>query len=135
MIEGKIVRVSGPVIYASGLGGAGLYDVVEAGHDHLAGEIIRMEGAVATIQIYEENTGMKPGEPVVSFGRPLSALLGPGILGSIYDGIQRPLERLKASGGAFLQPGVKGESLDRSRKWQFVPVMKAGDPVVQAKFQ
>ena len=129
MITGKITRVAGPVVLASGLGGAGLYDVVEVGHDRLAGEIIRMDGSGATIQVYEENTGMKPGEPVVSLGRPLSALLGPGILGSIYDGIQRPLSALKAVSGDFLVPGVKGDRLDPDRLWPFVPRLKAGDPI------
>ena len=127
MIEGRITRVSGPVIMASGLGGAALYDVVEAGLARLAGEIIRMDGSGATIQVYEENTGMRPGEPVVSLGRPLSALLGPGILGSIYDGIQRPLSALKAVSGDFLIPGVKGDRLDPTRRWPFVPALKEGD--------
>ncbi len=129
MTTGRIARVAGPVVVAEGLGGAGLYEVVEVGEAKLSGEIIRLDERGATIQVYEENTGMRPGEPVVALGKPLSVALGPGLLGMIYDGIQRPLERLKASGGAFLLPGVKGESLDRSRKWQFVPVMKAGDPV------
>ena len=129
MIEGRIIRVAGPVILASGLGGAGLYDVVEAGKDKLAGEIIRMDGSGATIQVYEENTGMRPGEPVVSLGRPLSALLGPGILGSIYDGIQRPLSALKAISGDFLIPGVKGERLDPVKLWDFTPSLKVGDSI------
>jgi len=129
MIEGRIAKVAGPVVVAEGLGDAGLYDVVEVGSARLAGEIIRMDGRGATIQVYEENTGMRPGEPVVSLGRPLSAALGPGLLGTIYDGIQRPLDQLKAATGAFLRPGVKGESLDSARKWPFKPAMKAGDPV------
>jgi V/A-type H+-transporting ATPase subunit A len=129
MIEGKITRVSGPVIMASGLEAAGLYDVVEVGEARLAGEIIRMDGRGATIEVYEENTGMKVGEPVVSLGRPLSALLGPGILGSIYDGIQRPLDALKKENGDFLLPGVKGERLDPAKRWRFEPCLKAGDGV------
>jgi V/A-type H+/Na+-transporting ATPase subunit A len=129
MIEGKIVRISGPVILAKGLEKAGLYDVVEVGAAGLAGEIIRMDGTGATIQVYEENTGMRPGEPVVSLGRPLSALLGPGILGSIYDGIQRPLDKLKAMEGAFLSPGVKGFRLDPAKKWHFTPSLAKGDSV------
>ncbi len=127
MIEGKIVRISGPVVTAKGLDGAGLYDVVEVGSQKLAGEIIRMDGRGATIQVYEENTGMKIGEPVVSLGRPLSALLGPGLLGSIYDGIQRPLDQLKSISGSFLRPGVKGDPLDLKKKWHFTPKVKAGD--------
>ena len=128
-IVGRITRVSGPVVLAEGLGGAGLYDVVEAGEAGLAGEIIRMDASGATIQVYEENTGMRPGEPVVSLGRPLSALLGPGILGSIYDGIQRPLDGLKRMSGSFLAPGVKGERLDPGRKWDFEPALREGGPV------
>lgn len=129
MITGYITRVSGPVVTAGGLGGAGLYDVVEVGEARLIGEIIRMDHVGAVIQVYEENTGMRPGEPVVSLGRPLSVDLGPGLLGSIYDGIQRPLVQLKAASGSFLAPGVKGEALDRARKWRFVPVLRSGDPV------
>jgi V/A-type H+-transporting ATPase subunit A len=127
MIEGKIVRVSGPVVIAEGLGSAGLYDVVEVGRERLAGEIIRMDASGATIEVYEENTGMKVGEPVVSLGRPLSALLGPGILGSIYDGIQRPLDELKSISGSFLAPGVKGDRLDPKKKWHFTPRLAVGD--------
>jgi V/A-type H+-transporting ATPase subunit A len=127
MIEGRIIRVAGPVVHATGLGGAGLYDVVEVGKDRLAGEIIRMDASGATIQVYEENTGMMPGEPVVSLGRPLSALLGPGILGSIYDGTQRPLSALKAVSGDFLVPGVKGDRLDAAKRWRFEPRLKVGD--------
>ncbi|MBL8966162.1 MAG: V-type ATP synthase subunit A, partial [Spirochaetaceae bacterium] len=106
-----------------------LYDVVEVGEARLAGEIIRMDRRGATIQVYEENTGMRPGEPVLAMGRPLSALLGPGILGSIYDGIQRPLDELKRLSGSFLAPGVKGERLDPARRWNFEPVLREGDPV------
>jgi V/A-type H+-transporting ATPase subunit A len=93
MIRGRITRVTGPVVEASGLGLAGLYDVVEVGAAKLAGEIIRVDGRKATIQVYEENTLMRPGEPVVSLGMPLSVVLGPGLLGSIYDGIQRGAPR------------------------------------------
>ena len=127
MIEGRIVRVSGPVVIAEGLEGAGLYDVVEVGRQKLSGEIIRQDRSGATIEVYEENTGMKVGEPVVSLGRPLSALLGPGILGSIYDGIQRPLDELKAISGSFLAPGVRGDPLDPKKKWHFTPRLKVGD--------
>ena len=129
MIEGRITRVSGPVIHALGLGGAGLYDVVEVGEKRLAGEIIKTDSKGATIQVYEENTGMRPGEPVYSLGRPLSALLGPGIMGSIYDGIQRPLSALKAVSGDFLVPGVKGDRLDPAKRWHYVPALREGDRI------
>ena len=92
MIEGKITRISGPIVYAEGLDGCGLYDVVDVGNKKLIGEIIRQNKGNATIQVYEEDTGMSIGEPVVSTQRPLSLRLGPGVVGNIYDGIQRPLQ-------------------------------------------
>jgi V/A-type H+/Na+-transporting ATPase subunit A len=129
VIQGRITRVSGPVVMAEGLGGAGLYDVAEVGEAGLAGEIIRVDGSGATIQVYEENTGMKPGEVVRSLGKPLSIALGPGLIGTIYDGIQRPLERLKEASGSFIKAGLRGESLPLARKWPFVPALKAGDTI------
>jgi V/A-type H+-transporting ATPase subunit A len=129
MIEGRITRGAGPVILAEGLGGAGLYDVVEVGNARLVGEIIRIDNKGATIQVYEENTGMRPGEPAVSLGRPLSVALGPGLLGTIYDGMQRPLDKLKAASGSFIRSGIKGEALDLDRKWGYSPVLKAGDKI------
>jgi len=114
---------------AEGLGGAGLYDVVEVGEARLAGEIIRVDGAGATIQVYEENTGMRPGEVVLALGKPLSISLGPGLIGTIYDGIQRPLERLKQASGSFIRAGVRGENLTMDRSWPYVCVLKAGDAI------
>jgi V/A-type H+-transporting ATPase subunit A len=128
-IRGRITRISGPVVLAEGLGDAGLFDVVEVGEARLAGEIIRVDGAGATIQVYEENTGMKPGETVLSLGKPLSISLGPGLIGTIYDGIQRPLERLKAASGSFIRAGIRGENLSLDRAWPFVAALKAGDPI------
>lgn len=121
MIEGKITRISGPIVRATGLGGAGLYDVVEVGEKRLIGEIVRLEGSDAVIQVYEDDTGLKTGAVARSTGRPLSVLLGPGLIGTIYDGIQRPLELLYGAGGAFMEPGVRGDPLDRKKKWRFVP--------------
>jgi V/A-type H+-transporting ATPase subunit A len=121
VIEGKVRRISGPVIRATGLGGAGLFDVVEVGEKHIIGEIVRLEGDEAVIQVYEDNTGLQVGAPALSTGRPLSALLGPGLMGTIYDGIQRPLERLYAHGGVFMAPGERGSPLDTEKKWHFVP--------------
>ncbi len=129
VVRGRITRVSGPVVLAEGLGGAGLYDVAEVGDAGLAGEIIRVDGSGATIQVYEENTGMRPGEPVLSLGRPLSIRLGPGLLGTIYDGIQRPLERLKEASGSFIKAGLRGESLPTDREWDFVPALKEGNHI------
>ena len=121
MIEGRVRRISGPIIRATGLGGAGLFDVVEVGDKRIIGEIVRLEGDEAIIQVYEDNTGLKTGAPALSTGRPLSALLGPGLMGTIYDGIQRPLELLYSQSGAFMTPGERGDPLDTKKKWHFVP--------------
>ena len=117
MISGKITRISGPIVYAEGLEGCGLYDVVDVGKKKLIDEIIRQNKGKATIQVYEDDTGMEIGEEVVSFERPLSLRLGPGLVGTIYDGIQRPLEALFNDSGAFLAPGVRNEHLDVNKKW------------------
>ena len=127
MITGKVVRINGPIIKATGLGGSGLYDVVEIGAKRLIGEIIRLEADTATIQIYEDNTGMRVGEEAISLERPLSVHLGPGLLGQIYDGIQRPLTEIKRISGGFINPGVKIAPLPLEKKWHFVPSVKAGD--------
>jgi V/A-type H+-transporting ATPase subunit A len=129
MSTGSITRISGPVVYAKGLEGAGLYDVVKVGAAGLVGEIIKLKGNLATIQIYEDNTLMRVGEPVTCLHRPLSVALGPGLIGSIYDGIQRPLPVLKGLSGAFLKPGLAGEPLDSQRQWHFVPSLHRGDPI------
>jgi V/A-type H+-transporting ATPase subunit A len=129
MFEGKIIRINGPIIQAEGMTGCGLYDVVEAGELGLVGEIIRLNENIATIQLYEDNTGMKVGEKVVSQGAPLSVLLGPGLIGQIYDGIQRPLDELFQLEGFGLKPGRKTSSLDIEKKWLFKPLLKEGDTV------
>ena len=118
-IKGTITRISGPIVYAEGLEGCGLYDVVDVGRKKIIGEIIRQNEGKATIQVYEDDTGMKIGEEVVSSGRPLSLKLGPGLVGTIYDGIQRPLEALFNDSGAFLAPGVRTEPLDVKKIWHF----------------
>jgi V/A-type H+/Na+-transporting ATPase subunit A len=127
MIEGKVIRINGPIVKASGLGGSGLYDVVEIGDKKLIGEIIRLEGDIATIQIYEDNTGMRVGESATSHERPLSVHLGPGLLGEIYDGIQRPLVEIKRIAGGFIPPGIKIPPLSTEKKWRFVPTCTPGD--------
>ncbi|MDR1315350.1 MAG: V-type ATP synthase subunit A [Spirochaetales bacterium] len=131
MIEGKIVKINGPIIQAQGLSSCGLYDVVEAGETKLIGEIIRLEGDIATIQIYEDNTGMRIGEKVVSEERPLSVYLGPGLIGCIYDGIQRPLKNLYGLSGAGLKAGVKAAALDLEKKWNWKPLVKSGGGVTR----
>jgi V/A-type H+-transporting ATPase subunit A len=119
MIAGKITRISGPIVYASGLEGCGLYDVVNVGQKKLIGEIIRQNMGNATIQVYEEDTGMHIGEEVECTQRPLSLRLGPGLVGNIYDGIQRPLKNMYENSGAFLLPGERAEPLDINKKWDF----------------
>ena len=121
MKEGLVRRISGPIIRASGLGTAGLFDLVEVGEKRIIGEIVRLEGDEAVVQVYEDNTGLKVGSPAISTGRPLSALLGPGLMGTIYDGIQRPLEKLYEHDGSFMKPGDRGNPLDPEKKWRFVP--------------
>lgn len=130
MKEGKITKVSGPLIEASGLSDANIYDVVEVSKDKLIGEIIEMRGDVASIQVYEETTGIGPGDPVVSTGHPLSVELGPGMLRHMYDGIQRPLKKLEDLAGNFLQRGVTAPALSRETLWEFNPTAKIGDQVV-----
>ncbi len=118
MITGKITRISGPIVYAEGLEGCGLYDVVDVGKKKLIGEIIRQNKGNATIQVYEDDTGMEIGEEVVSYQRPLSVRLGPGLVGTIYDGIQRPLEDMFNSSGSFLIPGERTEPINTTKKWK-----------------
>ncbi len=131
MIEGKITRISGPIVYAEGLDGCGLYDVVDVGNKKLIGEIIRQNKGNATIQVYEEDTGMSIGEPVVSTQRPLSLRLGPGVVGNIYDGIQRPLQAMYENSGSFLLPGERTKPLDEEKIWHFEALdsVRSGMPI------
>ncbi|MCR4713727.1 MAG: V-type ATP synthase subunit A [Treponemataceae bacterium] len=128
-VVGKITRISGPIVYAEGLESCGLYDVVDVGEKKLIGEIIRQKQGIATVQVYEDDTGMRIGEPVVCHKRPLSVRLGPGLVGTIYDGIQRPLASMFNDAGAFLVPGQRTEPLETTKKWKFSPLKKAGDPI------
>ena len=129
MADGVVSRISGPVVLASGLEGAQMFDVVRIGELGLVGEIIRLEGNKATVQVYEDTTGLKPGEKVINTKRPLSMQLGPGLLTSIYDGIQRPLDVLRAQSGDFISRGNIIPALDQTKKWDFVPLKKKGDHV------
>ncbi len=126
---GKIVKVSGPLIVAEGMGDVEMYDVVKVSDKKLVGEVIELRGDRASIQIYEETSGLKVGDEVVSTGAPLSVELGPGLIESIFDGIQRPLDVLMQVSGNRIARGVEVNALDRSRKWHFVPCVKAGDAV------
>ena len=129
MSHGKVVKVSGPLVVASGMQDANMFDVVHVGNQGLIGEIIEMRGDNASIQVYEETSGLGPGEPVESTEMPLSVELGPGLITSIYDGIQRPLDDIMAICGTNLHRGVEVASLKRHLKWQFVPTAKVGDEV------
>ena len=129
MGTGMVKKVAGPLVVAEGMGEAKMFDVVRVSRRRLTGEIIEMRGDRASIQVYEETAGLVPGEPVESTGEPLSVELGPGLMGEIYDGIQRPLEKLRARSGDNLQRGVAVPALDRQKQWEFVPAVKAGDPV------
>ena len=126
MITGRITRISGPIVYAEGLEKCGLYDVVDVGNKKLIGEIIRQDKGHATIEVYEDDSGMQVGEEVVSSGRPLSLKLGPGLVGTIYDGIQRPLREMFETGGSFLLPGQRTEPIDPEKKWDFTPTVEVG---------
>ncbi|MEM1695100.1 MAG: V-type ATP synthase subunit A [Desulfurococcaceae archaeon] len=129
MLKGKTYRVSGPLVIAEGMKGVGVYEVVEVGEERLIGEVIGVQGDKAIIQVYEDTSGLKVGEPVYSTGEPLSAELGPGLIGSVFDGIQRPLKKLEELVGFFVRKGVKLPPLPRDRKWYFTPLVKTGTKV------
>lgn len=126
MDQGTIKKVAGPLVVATGLAHARMYDLVRVGEQGLMGEIIEMRGDRASIQVYEETEGLGPGMPVVSTGAPLSVELGPGMLEAVYDGVQRPLDALQAKSGAFLSRGISAPGLDRDKRWEFVPTASPG---------
>ena len=129
MSKGTIKKVAGPLVIAKGMRDANMFDVVRVSSQRLIGEIIEMHGDEASIQVYEETAGLAPGAPVESTGEPMSVELGPGLLGSIYDGIQRPLDEIWKLTGNNLRRGVEVPALKRDRKWQFVPTVQVGDTV------
>ncbi|HZH93713.1 MAG TPA: V-type ATP synthase subunit A [Tissierellaceae bacterium] len=129
MKVGKIVKVSGPLVVAEGMDEANVYDVVQVSDFKLVGEIIEMRGDRASIQVYEETTGIGPGDPVYTTGEPLSVELGPGMMEAMFDGIQRPLNKFREISGDFMTRGTKVDNLDREKKWDFVPAVKVGDKV------
>ena len=130
MTTGKISKIAGPLVVATGMREANMFDVVRVSDSKLIGEIIEMHGDRASIQVYEETSGLGTGEPVESTGEPLSVELGPGLIEGIFDGIQRPLEKIRELVGNSLVRGVEVPALDREKKWHFVPRVKAGDKVV-----
>ncbi|MDJ0275155.1 MAG: V-type ATP synthase subunit A [Aigarchaeota archaeon] len=128
-VKGKIVWVAGPAVKADGMMGARMYEVVRVGKDGLVGEVIKLTGDVAFIQVYENTSGLSPGEPVVGTGLPLSVTLGPGMIGSVYDGVQRPLDKIAERVGPFVKRGVTVPPIPEDKKWHFVPTVKRGEEV------
>ncbi len=128
---GVILRVTGPLVRANGMSEAKLYEVVKVSEEKLLGEIIELHGDVAAIQVYEETAGIGPGDVVYRTGRTMSVALAPGLLESIYDGVQRPLQKIEAAAGnCFIKRGIEAEAIDMSKQWKFTPVAKVGDTVV-----
>jgi len=129
MIAGVISRISGPVVLSDHMRGSKMYDVVKVGTEELNGEIIRLDGDLAVVQVYEDTSGLKIGERVVNTDTPLSVELGPGLLSSIYDGIQRPLPILMKKSGSFISRGISVPGIDKEKKWEFTPTAKKGDRI------
>lgn len=128
--KGKIVWVSGPAVKADGMSSVKMYETVEVGSTKLIGEVIRLAGDIAFIQVYESTSGLRPGESVRGTGQPLSVLLGPGVIGKIYDGIQRPLDEIAQKSGSFIGRGVATTPVDMKKKYKFSPAVKVGDEIV-----
>ena len=117
--QGKIIWISGPAIKADGMSSAKMYETVEVGEDKILGEVIRLTGDTAFIQVYESTSGLTPGGPVIGTGDPLSLSLGPGMMGTIYDGLQRPLDKIADKAGDFLTRGVSVNPIPKRKKWKF----------------
>ena len=128
-IIGQVAKVVGPVVHARGIEKARMLDLVEVGEHHLVGEIVKLDGDRAVIQVYEDTTGLVPGTDIYSAGVPLSVELGPGLIGTIYDGIQRPLEKIRDTSDHYIQKGIHLPALDRDRRWELAPALKVGEEV------
>ncbi|MBE43848.1 MAG: V-type ATP synthase subunit A [Thaumarchaeota archaeon] len=128
--KGRIVWISGPAVKADGMADAKIYETVHVGESKLIGEVIRLTGDIAFVQVYESTAGLRPGEPVEGTGKPLNVLLGPGIIGRIYDGIQRPLDDIAKRSGTFIGKGISTMPLDLKKKYKFMPTLKIGDEVL-----
>lgn len=131
MAEGTIIKVAGPVVVAKNMENTKMYEVVKVGTPRLTGEVIRLNRDVATIQVYEETSGIGPGEPVLATGEALTVELGPGLIGQIYDGIQRPLDLIKARAGDFITRGIDVPKIPKDKKWYFQPLVNVGEKVVE----
>ncbi|HEY6283797.1 MAG TPA: V-type ATP synthase subunit A [Nitrososphaerales archaeon] len=128
-VKGKIEWISGPAVKASGMAAAQMYEVTQVGEEKLVGEVIKLTGDIAFIQVYESTSGLRPGEPVLGTGQPLSTTLGPGMIGTIYDGLQRPLDLIAKNAGSFITRGVTADSIPFDKEWEFVPSLKKGDEI------
>ncbi len=129
VVKGKIEWISGPAVKASGMAASKMYEVTSVGEEKLIGEVIKLTGDIAFVQVYESTSGLRPGEPVVGTGQPLSTTLGPGMIGTIYDGLQRPLDVIAKKAGAFITRGVTADSIPFDKAWDFVPSVKKGDDI------
>ena len=127
--KGKIEWISGPAVKASGMAASKMYEVTQVGEEKLVGEVIKLTGDIAFVQVYESTSGLRPGEPVLGTGQPLSTTLGPGMIGTIYDGLQRPLDVIAKKAGAFITRGATADSISFEREWDFVPTVKKGDEI------
>jgi V/A-type H+-transporting ATPase subunit A len=127
--KGRIEWISGPAVKASGMAASKMYEVVQVGEEKLIGEIIKLTGDIAFIQVYESTSGLRPGEPVYGTGLPLSTTLGPGMIGTIYDGLQRPLDVIAKKAGPFITRGITADSIPFDREWEFRPLIKKGDAI------
>jgi len=128
--KGKIISVAGPLVTADNMHGAGIQDVCHVGEKNLIGEIIEIKGDVASVQVYEETSGLSYGDPLTSLGEPLSVELGPGLMAQMFDGIQRPLEEYRAAAGSdFLKKGINIPALNREKLWKFKPTVKTGQNI------
>jgi len=128
-VKGKIEWISGPAVKASGMSAAKMNEVTQVGEERLVGEVIKLTGDIAFVQVYESTSGLRPGEPILGTGQPLSATLGPGMIGTIYDGLQRPLDIIAKMAGAFITRGVSANSIPFDKEWTFVPSVKKGDEI------
>ncbi len=126
-VKGKIEWISGPAVKASGMAASRMYEVTQVGEEKLIGEVIKLTGDIAFVQVYESTSGLRPGEPVLGTGQPLSTTLGPGMIGTIYDGLQRPLDVIAKKAGSFITRGVTANSIPFDKEWDFVPTVKKGD--------
>jgi V/A-type H+-transporting ATPase subunit A len=127
--EGKVVKVSGPLVVADGMQGVEMYELVHVGEQQLIGEVIELRGTTASIQVYEATEGLGPGAPVYATGSPLVVQLGPGLIGSIYDGIQRPLNVIQEKAGDYIDRGIQADGINRTKKWRFTPTVEVGAEV------